>query len=133
MHHVINIQAMDDVLGSTAFHENCLFYYSQPHIHFFRSSSICSCHFRAACLVPSMLLSRSRTCPSGMGSGHQTHGVDSIHLWRHFSSKSLPSTIQRPQARIDYQNMIIDPSNESYVNREKFQSESPQTQPEQDL
>ena len=63
----------------------------------------------------------------------QTHGVDSIHLWRHFSSKSLPSTIQRPQARIDYQNMIIDPSNESYVNGEKFQSESPQTQPEQDL
>ncbi len=46
----------------------------------------------------------------------QTHGVHSIHLRRHFSSKSLPSTIQRPQARIDYQKLILDPWNESNVN-----------------
>ena len=39
----------------------------------------------------------------------QTHGVDSVYLRRHFSSKSLPSTIQRPKARVNYQKMIIDP------------------------
>ncbi len=38
----------------------------------------------------------------------QTQGADSVHLLRHFSSKSLPSTIQRPKAQVNYQkvNMI---------------------------
>ena len=45
----------------------------------------------------------------------QTHGVDSVHLLRHFSSKSLPSTIQRPKARVNYQKMIIDPRYEPYT------------------
>ena len=45
----------------------------------------------------------------------QTHGVDSVYLRRHFSSKSLPSTIQRPKARVNYQKMIIDPRYEPYT------------------